>query len=136
MDETSGASIWPFIGVAMLAGFLGWQIAKRKGLNKRGWAAACFFFPPAVIGVAFSKSQQRPGDSPAFRKRWASLAAYDPEIKAAVERLGVLGPAAVEQFRMAYADVQTRDAIPLIVADLEQRWGADGLRVGVQERSR
>jgi hypothetical protein len=136
MDESSGASIWPFIGVAMLAGFLGWQIAKRKGLNRRGWAAACFFFPPAVIGAAFAKSQQRPGETQAFRNRWASLAAYDPEIKAAVERLGVLGPAAVEQFRMAYADVQSRDAIPLIVADVEQRWGAGDRRGGVQERSR
>lgn len=135
MDETSGASIWPFIGVAMLAGFLGWQIAKRKGLNKRGWAAACFFFPPAVIGVASSKSQQLPGETQAFRNRWASLAAYDPEIKAAVERLGVLGPSAVEQFRMAYADVQTRDAIPLIVADVERRWGLGDRRVGVRERS-
>jgi hypothetical protein len=135
MDQTSGVSIWPFIGVALLAGFLGWQIAKRKGLNKRGWAAACAFFPLAVIGVAFSKSQQRPGETQAFRNRWASLAAYDPEIKAAVERLGVLGPSAVEQFRMAYADVQTRDAIPLIVADVEQQWAAGDRRVGVQERS-
>ena len=135
MDETSGVSIWPFIGVAMLAGFLGWQIAKRKGLNKRGWAAACVLFPPAAIGIALSKSQQRPGETRAFRNRWASLAAYDPEIKAAVERLGVLGPSAVEQFRMAYADVQTRDAIPLIVADVERRWGAGDRRVETKERS-
>ena len=135
MDETSGISIWPFFGVGLLAAFLGWQIAKRKGLSRRGWAATCFVFPPALIAVAFAKSQQRIGHTQAFRNRWASLAAYDPEIKAAVERLGVLGPVAVEQFRMAYADVQTRDAIPLIVADVERRWGADGRRVGVQERS-
>lgn len=135
MDETGGVSFWTLIGIAMLAGFLGWQIAKRKGLDKSGWAA-CFFFPPAVIGVTIAKSQQRPGETQAFRNRWASLAAYDPEIKAAVERLSVLGPAAVEQFRMAYADVQTRDAIPLIVADVEQRWGAGDRRVGVQERTR
>ncbi|ACS41716.1 hypothetical protein [Methylorubrum extorquens] len=136
MDETSGVSVWTLIGIAIFAGFLGWQIAKRKGLDKRGWAAACFFFPPAVIGVTIAKSQQRPGETQAFRNRWASLAAYDPEIKAAVDRLGVLGPAAVEQFRMAYADVQSRDAIPLIVADVERRWGADDGRIGVQERSR
>ena len=136
MDETGGVSFWTLIGIAMLAGFLGWQIAKRKGLDKSGWAAACFFFPPAVIGVTIAKSQQRPGETQAFRNRWASLAAYDPEIKAAVERLSVLGPSAVEQFRMAYADVQTRDAIPLIVADVEQRWGAGDRRVGVQERTR
>lgn len=136
MDETSGLSIWPFIGVGLLAAFLGWQIARRKGLSRRGWAATCFVFPPALIVLAFARSQQRPGETQAFRNRWASLAAYDPEIKAAVERLSVLGPAAVEQFRMAYADVQTRDAIPLIVADVEQRWGAGDRRVGVQERSR
>lgn len=136
MDETSGVSVWTLIGIAIFAGFLGWQIAKRKGLDKRGWAAACFFFPPAVIGVTIAKSQQRPGETQAFRNRWASLAAYDPEIKAAVERLGVLGPSAVEHFRMAYADVQSRDAIPLIVADVERRWGVGDRRVGGQERLR
>lgn len=136
MDETSGLSIWPFIGVGLIAAFLGWQIARRKGLSRKGWAAASFVFPPALIVLAFAKSQQRPGETQVFRNRWASLAAYDPEIKAAVERLGVLGPSAVEQFRMAYADVQTREAIPLIVADVERRWGAGDRHVGVQERSR
>ncbi|WP_246687904.1 MULTISPECIES: hypothetical protein [unclassified Methylobacterium] len=124
MDETDGLSLWPILGIAVVAGVAAWDLAKRKGLNKRSWAATCFFFAPALIALAFAKSQQRPGDTEAFRNRWASLAAYDPEIKAAVERLAELGPAAVEQFRMAYGDVQTKEAIPLIVADIERRWAA------------
>ena len=124
MNETDGLSLWPILGIAVVAAVAAWDLAKRKGLNKRRWAATCFFFAPALIGLALAKSQQRPGDTQAFRNRWTSLAAYDPEIKAAVDRLGALGPAAVERFRMAYGDVQTKEAIPLIVADIERRWAA------------
>ncbi|TXM96835.1 hypothetical protein FV242_32945 [Methylobacterium sp. WL64] len=124
MNETDGLSLWPILGIAVVAAVAAWDLAKRKGLNKRRWAATCFFFAPALIGLAMAKSQQRPGDTQAFRNRWTSLAAYDPEIKAAVDRLGALGPAAVERFRMAYGDVQTKEAIPLIVADIERRWAA------------
>ena len=124
MDETNGLSIWPILGIAMVAAIGAWNLAKRKGLNKGLWAATCFFFAPALIPLAFAKSQQRPGETQAFRNRWDSLAAYDPEIKAAVEQLGALGPAAVERFRMAYGDVQTKESIPLIVADIERRWAA------------
>ncbi|GLS44208.1 hypothetical protein [Methylobacterium brachythecii] len=82
MNESS-ESIWPLIiGVGLCAAVMGWQIAKRKGLNKRNWSLTCFFFWPALIGLALAKSQQRPGETEAFRNRWTSLAAYDPEIKA------------------------------------------------------
>lgn len=122
-EDTS--SIWPLMmGIGACAAVLGWNIAKRKGLDRRKWAVICFFFFPAVIGLAFLKSQRRPGETEAFQSRWTSLAAYDPDIKAAIARLSALGTSAVEQFRMAYADVQTKEAIPLIVTDIEQRWAA------------
>lgn len=66
-------------------------------MGGRHWAATCFVFALALIVVAFAKSQQRTGDTQAFHDPCASLAAYDPEIKAAVER-----------FHMAYADVHCR----------------------------
>ncbi|GJD50518.1 hypothetical protein OPKNFCMD_3261 [Methylobacterium crusticola] len=124
MNENSDSTLVWLVGLALFGAFLGWDIAKRKGLEKKKWAAICFFFFPAVLGLAFLKSQRRPGETEAFRNRWQSLAAYDPEIKAAVEKLSQLGPRAVEQFRLSYGDVQTKEAIPLIVADIERRWAA------------
>ncbi len=129
MNESTDSPFAWIILIGVVAAFAAWDLAKRKGLNKRSWAATCFFFAPALIALAFAKSQQRPGETEAFRNRWTSLAAYDPEIKAAVERLSALGAAAVDQFRMAYADVQTKESIPLIVADIERRWAAgEGLK--------
>ena len=75
MDETDGLSLWPILGIAVVAAVAGWDLAKRKGLNQRRWAATCFFFAPALIGLAFSKSQQRPGDTEAFRNRWVLISA-------------------------------------------------------------
>ncbi|GJD96239.1 hypothetical protein [Methylobacterium iners] len=124
MDETGDGVIVMILALWVVAAVAGWDLAKRKGLNKRRWAATCLFFPPALIGLALTKSQQRPGETEAFRNRWTSLAAYDPEIKAAVERLSALGPPAVAQFRLSWGDVQNKEAIPLIVADIEQRWAA------------
>lgn len=97
MDETSELSIELFIGIGLLTAFLSRQIATRKGLSRRGWAATCFLFPLALIVVACAKPQQRTGDTQAFHNPCASLAAYDSEIKAAVE-----------PSHMAYADVHCR----------------------------
>ena len=113
-----------FLPLGVLASVAAWNLARHKGLNERRWAVVCFLFFPALLVLAFTKGQHRIGDTPAFRERWVTLAAYDPEIRAAVERLSALGPAAVEQFRRAYADVQARESVPLIVADLEARWAA------------
>lgn len=123
-DTTASFPLALMLGIAACAGVYGWQLSRRKGLPVRRWAATCFLFPPALIALAYTKAQLRAGETAEFRNRWASLAAYDPEIKAAIERLAALGPAAVEQFRQAYPDVQTREAIPLILADIEARWAA------------
>lgn len=135
MNESTDSPLVWIILIGVVAAFAAWDLAKRKGLNKRSWAATCFFFAPALIALAFTKSQQRPGETEAFRTRWTSLAAYDPEIKAAVERISALGPAAVDQFRMAYADVQTKESVPLIVADIEARWAAGDRFDGRHEQS-
>ncbi len=124
---TFGSNGFPpllIVVIALVAAAAGWELAKRRGLDQRTWAVAGFLVPPMIISLYFKKSRQRPSDTDAFRNRWTSLIAYDPEIKAAVERLSTLGPAAVERFREAYAEVQTKDSIPLIVADIEGRWAA------------
>ncbi|GAB6843696.1 hypothetical protein HNR00_001222 [Methylorubrum rhodinum] len=123
MDNTTGSlSIWPILFVAVGASVIGWAVAKRKKLDQRSWALGCFFFPPVLIALLIVRRRQRAGDTEAFRERWASLASYDPEIKSAVDRMTALGPEAVEQFRLAYADVQSKESIPFIVADIERRW--------------
>lgn len=116
-----------FLPLGILSSFLAWHLALQKGRNERIWPAICFVFPAALIALLVIKPRRRAGDTQAFRERWASLTSYDPEIKAAIERLNALGPAAVEEFRLAYAAVQSREAVPAIVADLEARW-AEGDR--------
>ncbi|WP_298957260.1 hypothetical protein [uncultured Methylobacterium sp.] len=113
-----------FIPLGVLASVVAWNLARYKGRNEYRWSVVCLLFFPALLALVLAKGRQPAGDSAAFRERWASLAAYDPDIKAAVERLAALGPAAVDRFRQAYAEVQTKEAIPLIVADLEARWAA------------
>jgi len=110
--------------LGLLASFVARNLALQRGLNERRWAFVCLVFFPALIALAFAKPRIRAGDTAAFRDRWTSLAAYDPDIKAAVERLSTLGPSAIEEFRRAYADVQTQVAVPAIVVDLEARWAA------------
>ena len=136
MDDATGSfPVALMLGIATCAGVYAWQLAARKGLNKRSWAATCFFFAPALLALAFAKPQHRAGNTAEFRNRWASLAAYDPSIKAAVERMASLGPGAVEQFRLAYADVQTKEAVPLIAADIERRWAEGDRFDGSRRRS-
>jgi hypothetical protein len=126
MDDTAGLTPFGLIlALATGASFLAWHLAGRKVLDQRRWALTCFLFFPALIALAVARSRLQAGDTAAFQDRWAALAAYDPDVKAAVERMAALGPAAVERFRQAYADVQAKEAIPLIVADLEARWAAD-----------
>ncbi|GJD59271.1 hypothetical protein [Methylobacterium dankookense] len=74
------------------------------------------------------------GDTVTFRVRWAALAAYDPEFKAAVDRKAVLGLAAVERFRLAYINMQTKEAVPLLVADLGAPWAAGNCFDSMYER--
>ena len=124
-----------FLPLGVLASVVAWNLARHKRLDERRWAVVCFLFFPALVALAFAKSRRRVGDTPAFRERWATLASYDPDIKAAVERLSVLGPAAIERFRLAYADVQTKEAVPLIVADLEARWAAGDRFDGTHARA-
>jgi hypothetical protein len=110
--------------LGVLASIVGWNLARHKGLSAWRWAVLCLLFFPALLALIFVRGRERTGDTIAFRERWTTLSAYDPDIKAGVERMAALGPAAVEQFRRAYADVQTKEAIPLILADLEARWAA------------
>lgn len=120
-----------FLPLGVLASVAAWNLARHKGLDPYRWSVICLLFFPALLALVLAKRRQRVGDTPAFREQWETLAAYDPDIRAAVEQLSTLGPAAVDQFRLSYADVQTKEAIPLILADLKARWAAgdrfDGL---------
>lgn len=135
MDGTTTSFSSLFLPLGVLASVVAWNLARRRGLNERRWAIVCFLFFPALVALAFAKPRRRAGDTDAFRERWAALAAYDPDIKPAIERLATLGPAAVEQFRLAYAAVQTKEAIPLILADVDARWAAGDRFDGTFERS-
>ncbi|HEX8416052.1 MAG TPA: hypothetical protein VF641_00470 [Methylobacterium sp.] len=135
MDGSSVSLTGYFLPLGLLASVVAWNLARHKGRSELRWAIGCFLFFPVLIVLAFAKSRQRPADSGEFRQRWTSLVAYDPAIKAAVERLSTLGPAAVEQFRMAYGDVQTKESVPLIVADIEGRWAAGDRFDGKHEHS-
>jgi hypothetical protein len=135
MDGTTTSFSSLFLPLGVLASVAAWNLARHRGLNERRWAVVCFLVPPALILLAFAKPRRRTGDTDAFRERWAALAAYDPNIKPAIERLATLGPAAVEHFRLAYADVQTKESIPLILADVEAQWAAGDRFDGTFERS-
>lgn len=124
-----------FLPLGVLASVAAWNLARHKGRDPYRWSVVCLLFFPALLALAMVKRRQRPGDTPAFRERWAMLAAYDPDIRAGVERLSVLGPAVVDQFRLSYADVQTKEAIPLILADLEGRWAAGDRFDGLHARA-
>ncbi len=123
-----------FLPLGLIAALIAWPLAGHKGRNPYRWSVVCFLFFPALIALIVVKARQRAGDTPAFRERWTTLSVYDPDVRAAVERLGKLGPSAIDQFRLAYADVQTKDAIPLIVGDLEARWSAGDRFDGVWGR--
>jgi hypothetical protein len=49
--------------------------------------------------------------------------------------MAALGPAAVDEFRRAYAEVQTKEAVPLILTDLEARWTAGDRFDGTHARA-
>lgn len=57
--------------------------------------------------------------TPSADSRWENLVRYDPDIGAAVNRLAVYGPSAVERLRNIYSDIQDKAALPSIVSDIE-----------------
>jgi hypothetical protein len=134
-DGTAMSYTGLFLPLGVLAAVAAWSLARHKGRDPYRWSVVCFLFFPILLALVLAKGRQRTDDKPAFRERWATLAAYDPDIKAAVERLSALGPAAVDQFRLSYAEVQTKEAIPLILADLEARWAAGDRFDGLHARA-
>ncbi|MBL0402896.1 hypothetical protein JKG68_02840 [Microvirga aerilata] len=98
-------------------------MATRKRRNAPLWAFACFVFPVA-LGFLFM-TQDAIADSREFKKfdqQWPNLVLYDPDIKDAVNRLSGLGDEALDKFKRAYAGVQQKSSIQLIVSEIEQQW--------------
>lgn len=111
------------LAVCVLCAVVGYRLATARRRNAVLWAFACFVFPPA-LGILFI-TPRAIADSEAFKAldaRWDSLTRYDPDVRAVVERIGPLGPEAVDRFKRLYAEQQDKGAIPLIVADIEAAW--------------
>lgn len=118
---TSGTYFLAVVVAAMVA----YVLAHRKGLNAPGWAWATLFLIVPVLLLPFVKSRL-PEATPTgdLGARWDALAAYDPDVKAAVARLAPLGEGAGagDELRRLYGQVQDKAALPAIVVDLERKW--------------
>lgn len=133
--------------IALVLGYLGSQMAKKRGRDPVGWFILCFFFPLiglvilAAVGDAL-KPQERPqyrerddgprylpeasapAQKPAFDKaKWDALAEFDPDVRAAVEKLGPYGSAAVKRFSVAYMALQDKAMIGSIVERIIEQSG-------------
>lgn len=111
------------LAVGVLCAVVGYRLATARRRNAVLWAFACFVFPPA-LGILFITPRAIAASEAykALDARWDSLTRYDPDIRAAAERLGPLGAEAVERFKRLYAEQPDKGAIPLIVADIEGTW--------------
>ncbi|WP_454700900.1 hypothetical protein [Agrobacterium burrii] len=55
--------------------------------------------------------------------RWAALARYDDEIRAAVEQVRPYGSNALDRLRTTYLALNDKAKLPTIIADIQQEFG-------------
>lgn len=113
-------------------------LAYQKGLNAPSWAWASLFFVIPVLLLPFVKSRLPEGSSArASGPQWDVLAAYDPDVRAAIDRLAPLGQDAIEDLQRLYTQVDDKGVLSDIVADLERKWTGyatlDMIKVEVHE---
>lgn len=135
--------IFIYLAVGIMAGIIGAGVARNRGQNPAAWGIVCFIIPIALLFLFFipeetqataysntapiaTKAQVISSTQPnlaipaAFEAKWDSLSKYDPDIKQAVETLNPHGTQAIKLFKKRYSDVELKEAIPAIVADIIQ----------------
>ncbi|MFG1225279.1 YrzE family protein [Xanthobacter wiegelii] len=110
--------------IALVSGLIGGFLASSKGKNVFLWFILCAMFPlVGLIILLFSKNKAAQAALPAGAydaARWNTLVSYDPELKAAADRLAPYGQSYVDQLARDFLALGDKAYLARIADQIEQ----------------
>jgi hypothetical protein len=129
-----------FLVIAVISGTAGGFLARSKGKEVFLWAILCFFFPIAILILAFKDDEKvAPEHVPEYRPSlsaktpaeigpvlatavsdtaWKTLKEFDADVQDAAAKVERFGPQAEERLASAYMSVKDKGLLPSIVAKI------------------
>lgn len=120
--------------IAIVSGLIGGFIANSKGKNVFLWFILCALFPLVglVVLLLLKGNQAAPQAAlPASSydaARWSALLAYDPDLKAAADRVTPYGQSAVDRLARDFLALNDKGYLDRIVGEITREAEAERTR--------
>ena len=120
--------------IALVSGLIGGFIANSKGKHVFLWFILCALFPlVGLIVLLLSKSNLQPPQAALATSgyddaRWSALLAYDPDLKAAADRVAPYGQACVDRLARDFLALNDKSYLDRIVDEITRDADAERAR--------